>query len=178
MTGRKEKHPGAAVPKNAVGADVGGTLQPQAIGNKWTAMGQSIWVVPRKVCLSSRVLGRKAFYYFLERCDRMIVSTTPTLEGMQIVSYLNIVYGEVIMATDVGQDFIAGFSNFFGGRSGTYEEALSNARQDAINEMKMRAKEMGANAIVGVDIDYESHAQMLMVIASGTAVVVETSEKE
>ena len=108
----------------------------------------------------------------------MIVSTTPTLEGMQIVSYLNIVYGEVIMATDVGQDFIAGFSNFFGGRSGTYEEALSNARQDAINEMKMRAKEMGANAIVGVDIDYESHAQMLMVIASGTAVVVETSEKE
>ena len=108
----------------------------------------------------------------------MIVSTTPTLEGMQIVSYLNIVYGEVIMATDVGQDFIAGFSNFFGGRSGTYEEALSNARQDAINEMKMGAKEMGANAIVGVDIDYESHAQMLMVIASGTAVVVETSEKE
>ena len=108
----------------------------------------------------------------------MIVSTTPTLEGMQIVSYLNIVYGEVIMATDVGQDFIAGFSNFFGGRSGTYEEALSNARQDAINEMKMRAKEMGANAIVGVDIDYESHAQMLMVIASGTAVVVESSEKE
>ena len=108
----------------------------------------------------------------------MIVSTTLTLEGMQIVSYLNIVYGEVIMATDVGQDFIAGFSSLFGGRSGTYEESLSNARQDAINEMKMRAEEMGANAIVGVDIDYESHAQMLMVIASGTAVVVETSEKE
>ena len=82
------------------------------------------------------------------------------------------------MATDVGQDFMAGFSNFFGGRSGTYEEALAEARQNAIEEMKKRAEDMGANAIVGVDIDYESHAQMLMVIASGTAVVVESSEKE
>ena len=108
----------------------------------------------------------------------MIVTTTPNLEGMRIVCYLNIVYGEVIMATDVGQDFMAGFSNFFGGRSGTYEEALAEARQNAIEEMKKRAEDMGANAIVGVDIDYESHAQMLMVIASGTAVVVESSEKE
>lgn len=82
------------------------------------------------------------------------------------------------MATDVGQDFMAGFSNFFGGRSGVYEEALAEARQNAIEEMKKRAEDMGANAIVGVDVDYESHAQMLMVIASGTAVVVESSEKE
>ena len=64
MTGRKEKHPGAAVPKNAVGADVGGTLQPQAIGNKWTAMGQSIWVVPRKVCLSSQFSGAEGFLFY------------------------------------------------------------------------------------------------------------------
>ena len=82
------------------------------------------------------------------------------------------------MATDAGQDFMAGFSNFFGGRSGVYEEALAEARQNAIEEMKKRAEDMGANAIVGVDVDYESHAQMLMVIASGTAVVVESSEKE
>ena len=108
----------------------------------------------------------------------MLITTTPNLEGMLIVCYLNIVYGEVIMATDVGQDFMAGFSNFFGGRSGVYEEALAEARQNAIEEMKKRAEDMGANAIVGVDVDYESHAQMLIVIASGTAVVVESSEKE
>lgn len=108
----------------------------------------------------------------------MIVSTTPTLEGMKIVCYLNIVYGEVIVGTDIGRDFAAGFTNFFGGRSSEYEEALSNARQEAVAEMKKRAEDMGANAIVGVDIDYESHAQMLMVIASGTAVVAETLEKE
>lgn len=108
----------------------------------------------------------------------MIVTTTPTLEGMRIVCYLNIVYGEVIVGTDIGRDFAAGFTNFFGGRSAEYEESLSEARRDAIEEMKKRAEAMGANAIVGVDIDYESHAQMLMVIASGTAVVVESSEKE
>ena len=114
----------------------------------------------------------------MERRDQMLITTTPSLEGMKILSYLNVVFGEVIMATDAGQDFLAGFSNFFGGRSGTYEESLAEARQDAIEEMKKRAQEMGANAIVGVDIDYESHAQMLMVIASGTAVVAETLEKE
>ena len=108
----------------------------------------------------------------------MIVTTTPNLEGMRIVCYLNVVYGEVIVGTDIGRDFAAGFTNLFGGRSAEYEEALSAARQDAVNEMKKRAEDLGANAIVGVDIDYESHAQMLMVIASGTAVVVESSEKE
>lgn len=76
MTGRKEKHPGAAVPKNAVGADVGGTLQPQAIGNKWTAMGQSIWVVPRKVCLSSPTAGMEGVFFseevFMERKQEFI----------------------------------------------------------------------------------------------------------
>ena len=108
----------------------------------------------------------------------MIVTTTPNLEGMRIVCYLNVVFGEVLMATDMGQDFIAGITNIFGGRSAEYEEALSSARQEAIEEMQKRAADMGANAIVGVDIDYESHGQMLMVIASGTAVVVESSEKE
>ena len=108
----------------------------------------------------------------------MIVTTTPNLEGMHIVCYLNVVYGEVIMGTDIGRDFVAGFTNLFGGRSAEYEEALTEARQDAKEEMKKRAADMGANAIVGVDIDYESHGEMLMVIASGTAVVVESSEKE
>lgn len=108
----------------------------------------------------------------------MIITTTPRLEGMRIVCYLNIVFGEVIVGTDIGRDLVAGFTNFFGGRSAEYEEALSSARQEAIEEMKKRATDMGANAVVGVDVDYESHGQMLMVIASGTAVVVESSEKE
>lgn len=108
----------------------------------------------------------------------MLITTTPNLEGMKILCYLNVVFGEVIVGTDIGKDFAAGFTNLFGGRSGEYEESLAEARQDAIEEMKKRAEDIGANAIVGVDIDYESHAQMLMVIASGTAVVAETLEKE
>lgn len=108
----------------------------------------------------------------------MLITTTPTLEGMSIACYLNIVFGEVIVGTDIGKDFAAGFTNLFGGRSEEYEEALAQARKEAIEEMKKRAEDIGANAIVGVDIDYESHAQMLMVIASGTAVVAETLEKE
>lgn len=103
----------------------------------------------------------------------MLITTTPNLEGMKILCYLNVVFGEVIVGTDIGKDFAAGFTNLFGGRSGEYEESLAEARQDAIEEMKKRAEDIGANAIVGVDIDYESHAQMLMVIASGTAVTVE-----
>lgn len=106
------------------------------------------------------------------------ISTTPTLEGLRITAYHDIVFGEVIVGTDMGRDFAAGFTNIFGGRSGAYEEALAEARQEAIAEMKKRASDLGANAVVGVDIDYESHAQMLMVIASGTAVTVESSEKE
>ena len=108
----------------------------------------------------------------------MIVTTTPTLEGMKITAYHNIVFGEVIIGTDIGRDFAAGFTNFFGGRSSAYEEALTDARRDAIKEMKKRAAAMGANAVVGVDIDYEGIGQMMMVTASGTAVTVEFLEKE
>lgn len=108
----------------------------------------------------------------------MLITTTPSLEGMKILCYLNVVFGEVIVGTDIGRDFAAGFTNLFGGRSSEYEEALAQARQEAIDEMETRAQDIGANAIVGVDLDYESHGQMLMVIASGTAVVAETLEKE
>lgn len=109
------------------------------------------------------------------------VSTTPTLEGHRITAYHDIVFGEVIVGTDFVRDFAAGFTNFFGGRSTEYEESLIDARQRAVEEMKKRAADMGANAVVGVDIDYEALGAdntMLMVIASGTAVVVESSEKE
>lgn len=103
----------------------------------------------------------------------MILTTTPTVEGKQISSYLGIVFGEVISGVDFVKDFAAGLSNFFGGISGTYEEELIRAREQAMNEMERRAAAMGADAVVGVDIDYEvlgSNNGMLMVTASGTAV--------
>lgn len=106
----------------------------------------------------------------------MIVTTTPSVEGKRIVDYRGIVFGEVISGVNVLKDFAAGLSNFFGGRSNTYEEELSNARVTALRELEDRAAALGANAVVGVDIDYEvlgSDNGMLMVTASGTAVVVE-----
>ncbi len=106
----------------------------------------------------------------------MLVTTTPTVEGKKIVDYKGIVFGEVISGVDFIKDFAAGLTNFFGGRSGSYEGELIEARERAIAEMSDRALSIGANAIVGVDVDYEVLGQannMLMVTASGTAVVVE-----
>lgn len=106
----------------------------------------------------------------------MIVTTTPSVEGRRIVDYRGIVFGEVISGVNVFKDFAAGLSNFFGGRSSTYEEELSTARTNALRELEERASILGANAVVGVDIDYEvlgSDNGMLMVTASGTAVVIE-----
>ena len=105
----------------------------------------------------------------------MIVTTTPSVEGRHIAQYRGIVFGEVISGVNVFKDFAAGLSNFFGGRSGTYEEELANARETALQELEERAQERGANAVVGVDIDYEilgADNGMLMVTVSGTAVVV------
>lgn len=106
----------------------------------------------------------------------MIITTTPSVEGRDIVDYRGIVFGEVISGVNVVRDFAAGISNFFGGRSGAYEEELTNARTQALQEMEQRAINLGANAVVGVDIDYEvlgADNGMLMVTASGTAVVVQ-----
>lgn len=106
----------------------------------------------------------------------MITTTTPTIEGRRIVEYKGIVFGEVISGVDFIKDFAASLTNFFGGRSGSYEGELIQARENALREMESRARQMGANAVVGVDIDYEVLGQggnMLMVTASGTAVVVE-----
>ena len=105
----------------------------------------------------------------------MIITTTPSVEGKEIEAYLDIVFGEVISGVNFLKDFKAGLSNFFGGRSSSYEDELIHAIQQAIAEMKQRAAALGANAIVGVDIDYEvlgSDNGMLMVTASGTAVCV------
>ena len=103
----------------------------------------------------------------------MIVTTTPSIEGKKIIEYKGIVNGEVISGIDFVKDFAAGFTNFFGGRSNSYEDELCKARAQAIREMEERAKRMGANAVVGVDIDYETISNMLMITASGTAVVTE-----
>lgn len=106
----------------------------------------------------------------------MISTTTPTVDGKRIVEYRGIVFGEVISGVDFVKDIAAGLSNFFGGRSRTYENELINAREQALEEMERRAAEKGANAVIGVDIDYEvlgADNGMLMVTASGTAVVVE-----
>ncbi len=106
----------------------------------------------------------------------MIITTTQSIEGKKIVEYKGIVFGEVISGVDVVKDMVAGLSNFFGGRSNTYETELVNARESALREMEERAAKLGANAVVGVDIDYEvlgANNGMLMVTASGTAVRVE-----
>lgn len=106
----------------------------------------------------------------------MIITTTPSIEGRRIVDYRGIVFGEVVSGVDFVRDLAASFTNFFGGRSGGYEEELVTARQNALNEMAQRAASVGANAVVGVDVDYEvlgADGNMLMVTVSGTAVVVE-----
>ena len=103
----------------------------------------------------------------------MIITTTPTIEGKKIVEYKGIVFGEVISGVNMVKDMMAGLTNIFGGRSNTYETELINARQNALREMEERAAQLGANAVVGVDIDYEvlgADNGMLMVTASGTAV--------
>jgi len=107
---------------------------------------------------------------------KMIISTTPSLEGRRIREYKGVVFGEVISGVNFIKDFAAGLTNFFGGRSASYEDELIEARENAVSEMARRAASMGANAVVGVDVDYEVLGQgnnMLMVTASGTAVVVD-----
>ena len=105
----------------------------------------------------------------------MIVTTTQEVEGYRITGYYGIVFGEVITGVNFLRDLGAGIRNFIGGRSAGYENELLSARDEALSEMQRRAGEMGAHAIVGVDLDYEvlgADGSMLMVTASGTAVTL------
>jgi len=105
----------------------------------------------------------------------MISTTTHSIEGRPVQRYLGIVTGEVIAGANVVRDIFASFSDIFGGRSGKYEEVLTRAREQALAEMEAKAAALGANAVIGVDIDYEvlgKAGSMLMVSVSGTAVVV------
>jgi uncharacterized protein YbjQ (UPF0145 family) len=104
---------------------------------------------------------------------RVYLSTTPTLEGRPIRDYIGIVTGEAIMGANIVRDFLASITDVVGGRSGAYENKLRDARDTAIGEMVEQARRMGANAVVGIDIDYEVVRDgMLMVTVSGTAVRV------
>ncbi len=106
----------------------------------------------------------------------MIITTTPSIEGKKIIEYKGVIFGEVIAGINFVKDFAAGLTNFFGGRSNAYEGELIEAREDALKELEKRAMAIGANAVIGVDIDYEVLGQsgnMLMVTVSGTAVRVE-----
>ncbi len=103
----------------------------------------------------------------------MILTTTPSVEGRSIREYKGIVFGEVISGVNFLRDFAASIRNFVGGRSGSYEDELIKARTQALDEMSSRALRLGADAVVGIDIDYEVLGEkggMLMVTASGTAV--------
>ena len=105
----------------------------------------------------------------------MIITTTSSIEGRQITDYRGIVTGETIMGASIVRDFFASITDIVGGRSGAYETKLAEARETALREMQERAQALGANAVVGVDIDYEvlgKAGSMLMVSATGTAVVV------
>lgn len=106
----------------------------------------------------------------------MLLTTTPNVEGRRIVRYCGVVAGEAILGANIFKDLFAGIRDLVGGRSGTYERELQRARDIAMKELAERAQELGANAVVGIDLDYEVMGEkngMLMVSASGTAVVVE-----
>lgn len=108
--------------------------------------------------------------------QNMILSTTPTLENRKINTYLGIVTGEAIIGANLFRDIFAGIRDIVGGRSGSYEEVLREAKSNAMAEMEENARRLGANAVVGVDLDYETvgtNGSMLMVTASGTAVITD-----
>ena len=108
----------------------------------------------------------------------VLVTTTTSVEGRRIVEYKGLVGGDAILGANMFRDFFAGIRDILGGRSGSYERVLRKAKNEAVNDMIEQARELGANAVVGADLDYETiqiheGGAMLMVSASGTAVVVE-----
>lgn len=111
----------------------------------------------------------------LKNRNIMLVTTTPSVEGKQITNYLGVVTGETIIGANFLKDFMAGIRDIIGGRSESYERVLREAKDSALAEMQQRAQQMGANAVVGIDLDYETigaNGSMLMVTASGTAVTI------
>lgn len=117
---------------------------------------------------------RKGFSTFT-KSSHMLLTTTPTIEGKPIQQYIGIVTAETIIGANIFKDLFAGIRDIVGGRSGTYERVIEEARQSALAELEQKAQKMGANAVVGVDLDFEtvgSGGSMLMVVATGTAVKI------
>ena len=106
----------------------------------------------------------------------MIITTTPHIEGKQIVEYKQLVFGEVVAGSNFIRDFFAGITDIIGGRSGMYESRITKSRKEALDEMQKNAQALGANAVVGVEVNYtpitSDAKSMFMIVASGTAVVV------
>ncbi len=105
----------------------------------------------------------------------MLLTTTPTIEGRPIQQYIGIVTSEAIIGANIFKDIFAGIRDIVGGRSGTYERVIEEARQNALVELQQKAQQLGANAVVGIDLDFEtvgSGGSMLMVVATGTAVKI------
>ncbi|HDR0627013.1 YbjQ family protein [Pasteurella multocida] len=106
----------------------------------------------------------------------MLITTTPSIEGKQIIEYKGVVFGEVVAGSNFIRDFFAGITDIIGGRSGAYESKIARARKEALEELQQQAKRLGANAVVGVEVNYTSingeGKSMFMIVASGTAVVV------
>lgn len=105
----------------------------------------------------------------------MLLTTTPTVEGKPIQQYIGIVTSEAIIGANIFKDLFAGIRDIVGGRSGTYERVIEEARANALSELTQKAQNMGANAVVGIDLDFEtvgSGGSMLMVVATGTAVKI------
>lgn len=100
----------------------------------------------------------------------MIVTTTPDISGYQVTEYLGIVAGEAVMGVNMFRDLGASLRNVFGGRSAGYEDEMQRAREEVVSEMTQRAEQLGANAVVGVSLGYETFEGMIMTVASGTAV--------
>ncbi|MEO7560305.1 MAG: heavy metal-binding domain-containing protein [Nitrosospira sp.] len=106
----------------------------------------------------------------------MQLTTTPSIEGKRVTRYCGVIAGEAILGANLFKDLFAGIRDLVGGRSATYEKELQRAREIALEELRQRAQDLGANAVIGIDIDYEIMGKengMLMVSASGTAVIVE-----
>ncbi len=131
---------------------------------------------------SPRTFGLFSVTYFLSehrnyiKPKKMLITTTNTVEGKKIVKYIGLVTGETIIGANIFKDLFAGIRDIVGGRSGSYEQVLREGKNTAVSEMQQYAASMGANAIIGVDLDYETvghGGSMLMVTASGTAVILE-----
>ena len=142
-----------------------GCLIVQPVSEPETTIHKTELLMTRLICFSVTFIGINFF--------KMLVSTTSTLQGKNVEEYLGIVTAEVIIGANFIKDIMGGLRDFFGGRSATYEKVLQEARQNALSELMQRAQELGANAIIGIDLDFETiggGGSMLMVVASGTAV--------